>query len=307
MEILNGLKYENIVFIDIETVRLVKQIDPDTDLGKSWWYKMKYIKTQESSFEFQTPSEAFDAKASLYSEFAAISCISVGRYNPMTDKKTFKSYFIEQPLAGTDYFIPLGGERELLDTFCKALESVVANNPKTRLCGVSIIGFDIPFIAKRCIVNNIMIPSILDTAHLKPWEVTAIDLHVIWKGTSFYGASMANMAVALGLPFPKQDMDGSETGDAFYRGEIDKIVSYCESDVSCTIDIFRRLKGEDVIIKSSTLKQGTPEWEEVVARLSSGFDLDLIKIKEEYEIEPNELKLLQAVSVEAQKTRKWEK
>lgn len=53
------------------------------------------------------------------------------------------------------------------------------------------------------------------------------------------------MAHMLGIPSPKEDMDGSMVRDVYYKEkDLDRIIAYCELDVVTLAQVFLRLKNE---------------------------------------------------------------
>ena len=56
------------------------------------------------------------------------------------------------------------------------------------------------------------------------------------------------MANILGNPSPKEDMDGSMVRDVYYEnGDLDRIVTYCEIDVITLMQVFLRLRNDDLL------------------------------------------------------------
>ncbi len=56
------------------------------------------------------------------------------------------------------------------------------------------------------------------------------------------------MAHVLGIPSPKDDIDGSQVRDVFYEeNDIDRIVIYCEKDTITVAQIFLRLRNEETL------------------------------------------------------------
>ena len=52
----------------------------------------------------------------------------------------------------------------------------------------------------------------------------------------------------LGIPSPKQDLDGSQIRSVYYEeGNIDRIRKYCELDVLTTAQVFLRLRNEKLL------------------------------------------------------------
>jgi hypothetical protein len=121
------------------------------------------------------------------------------------------------------------------------------SKPNALLGGYASIGFDAPFIMKRMLVHGIRPHRLLDSSGLKPWEIRALDLKDTWKGTSFYPDSLSAVAVALGLPSPKINLDGAEVSKAFFEGRIDEIVEYCTGDVLTTANIYRKFVSKPIL------------------------------------------------------------
>ena len=62
------------------------------------------------------------------------------------------------------------------------------------------------------------------------------------------------MAHVLGIPSPKDDIDGSEVRDVFYKEkDIERIVSYCEKDTVTVAQIILKLRNEALLIASEIL------------------------------------------------------
>lgn len=231
---LEGLKVQDIVFIDIETVAGVENLVEGTPMYEAWAYKSRYQnELSRKSGEEVTMEEYFQEKAALYAPFGKVVCITVGRV--VNDSKiVLKSY------SGDD-------EKDLLQDFNSDLMAVVSKNPNTKLCGLNNIGFDEPYLYKRMIINQIKPMKLLDSSGLKPWEVGSIDLGKIFQGSSFYPDSLVAIATALGLPSPKDGIDGSKVTEFYYKGKLKEIVFYCERDVVTTINVFRKMRFEDEI------------------------------------------------------------
>lgn len=259
------LDLNNVVFIDIETVPVVKELKLDTPLYDAWEYK----KRRDGLSDVEV-IESYSNEAGLHPEFAKIVCISVGR---VSDDEIFvKSY------SGHDEFILLG-------SFNEDLNLVIGSNKKTVFCGHAAIGFDIPFIFKRMIVNQIRPASLLDVGHLKPWEVTTVDTKDVWKANSFSPASLISICAALGIPSPKQDIDGSQVGELYWSGEenaLERITTYCENDVIATANVVRRGRFEPLLTRGEVSGQEEIEELSLIERLNNGAPFG---VKEKGELE----------------------
>lgn len=224
MRVLNKLNLRDLLFIDIETARLFDNFsDCPEEYKDSWLYKIRH--TSELSNIDMSPEALWASKAALYAEFAKVICISIGAVKD-DEEVTLKSYYGDN-------------ESAILKEFGSVADKLTA---KRLLCGHAIKGFDIPFLMRRFIVNQIPIPEAFDVGHLKPWEVNIIDTLDLWKGTSWASASLMNISVALGCPSPKQDMEGSATSEVYYAGDMESIVKYCEGDVTAVVNMIKKFK-----------------------------------------------------------------
>lgn len=241
MQLLKKLDINNCLFIDIETVAAEKKLTKESPLWASWEYKIKHGK---DPLEEGDPSETFNEKAALFAEFGKIVCITIG--------KMFKGQLMLKSFSSDS-------EKELLTKFAAAIESVIARNKNTILVGWAIKGFDMPWIMRRLLVHQIELPLLFDTAGEKPWTVTAIDLMELWKGTAFTGGSLISVATALGLTNPKDDIEGCQTTDTYYKEKdgLERIRVYCEKDVLTTVNIFLKCRYESPI--SLISKEPEPE------------------------------------------------
>ena len=229
---LTPMERENIVFLDIETVPQYANFrDVPEPLQHLWEEK---ITRQKLLKENETTPESF-GRGGLYAEFGKIICIVIGFITK--DKLHIRSF------AGDD-------EIKLLKEFTHFLENhkPFGNRP-VQLCAHNGKEFDYPYIARRMIINRLKIPALLDNAGKKPWEVQLIDTLELWKFGDYKAFTSLNlMAYILGLPSPKQDMDGSMVGTYYWdKKELDKIVRYCCSDVVTLTNVFLRIKGDITI------------------------------------------------------------
>jgi predicted PolB exonuclease-like 3'-5' exonuclease len=113
------------------------------------------------------------------------------------------------------------------------------------LCGHNVKNFDIPMMAKRMIINNILPPKIFPTYDTKPWEVKAIDTRDVWQYGQYASISTLDlMCGVMGVESSKSDeMDGSRVHEVFYKEKnIDKINTYCEKDVKVLYEVVKKLQ-----------------------------------------------------------------
>lgn len=231
------LNLENILFLDIETVP-ERQHFNDLDRVKQdlWDAKSKYQRDD------QTTAEAFYSHAGIWAEFGKIICISVGYFTFQGDSRMFRvtSFYGDEVRLLKDF------KNLLLSHFSEAKHLLCAHNGKE---------FDFPYIARRMIIHNIALPYKLNLFGKKPWEVPHLDTLELWKFGDFKTyTSLKLLTHVLGIPSPKDDIDGSEVYRVYYEeNDIDRIITYCEKDTVAVAQILLRLRG-DALLDESEIK-----------------------------------------------------
>ncbi len=226
------IKLDNILFLDIETVPEIENYNQlDSEMQQLWELKTQYQRKEEFT------AEAFYDRAGIWAEFGKIVCISVGYFIIKNDIRNFRV---------TSFF---GEETKILKEFNNLLNNHF-NQAQHVLCGHNAKEFDIPFIARRMIVNQIALPEKLNLFGKKPWEIPHLDTLELWKfGDYKHFTSLKLLTKILGIPSPKGDIDGSQVGHVFYvEKDIDRIVTYCEKDTIAVAQIFLRLRREDLLV-----------------------------------------------------------
>ncbi|EDP97053.1 3'-5' exonuclease [Kordia algicida OT-1] len=234
---LQKINLENVLFLDIETVPEYPYFDDlDTEEKTLWEQKTKYQRKEEF-----TPEEFYD-RAGIWAEFGKIICISVGYFANKGDLRQFRT---------TSFH---GEEEQLLREF-KALLETHFNRPHHLLCAHNGKEFDFPYIARRMIINGITLPFKLNLFGKKPWEIAHLDTMELWKfGDYKHYTSLRLMTKVLGIPSPKDDIDGSQVRNVFYEeGDIDRIITYCEKDVVAVAQILLRLRNERLLDEDELL------------------------------------------------------
>jgi uncharacterized protein YprB with RNaseH-like and TPR domain len=225
-------KLNNILFLDIETV---PQEENWNSLSKTT-QELFEKKTQYQRKEEFT-AEQFYERAGIWAEFGKIICISVGYFVDLENVKQLRitSFF------GDDEHKILTDFKVLLDKhFAKKSNILCAHNGKE---------FDFPFIARRMIVHQIELPKKLNLFGKKPWEVPHLDTLELWKfGDYKHYTSLKLLTSILGIVSPKDDIDGSEVANVYYKEkDIQRIVTYCEKDTIAVAQILLRFNNEDLL------------------------------------------------------------
>ena len=139
-------------------------------------------------------------------------------------------------------------EKELLVDFKKLLDAHF-NKSEHVLCAHNGKEFDFPYIARRMIVQRIELPKKLNLFGKKPWEIPHLDTMELWKfGDYKHYSSLKLLTAILGIPSPKDDIDGSEVANVYYKEKnLDRIVTYCEKDTVAVAQLVLRFNNEELL------------------------------------------------------------
>jgi hypothetical protein len=226
------LKLENILFLDIETVPQEKDWNAVSGITKELFdQKTAYQRKEEITVE------EFYERAGIWAEFGKIICISVGYFTLKKKERQFrvKSFF------GDD-------EKDILIDFKNLLDEHFHKNEHV-LCAHNGKEFDFPFIARRMIIHQITLPKKLNLFGKKPWEIPHLDTMELWKfGDYKHYSSLKLLTHILGIPSPKDDINGSEVATVYYQEKnIERIVRYCEKDTLAVAQLILRFNNEDLL------------------------------------------------------------
>jgi hypothetical protein len=92
------------------------------------------------------------------------------------------------------------------------------------------------------IINRLEIPGILDNAGKKPWEIKLLDTMDLWKFGDYKNFTSLDLLTSiLGIPSPKEDIDGGMVAHVYYNEkDLPRIIRYCEKDVLAVARILLR-------------------------------------------------------------------
>lgn len=233
--------FEKIVFLDIETTPQYNSYEKLPEALKKLW-EVKVTK-QKLLKENETPAGVYH-NAGLYAEFGKVICIVTGYFSQRQfHLRTFSGDDEKKLLMDFSAFI------ELFAKYCNGGIQLCAHNGKE---------FDYPYLARRMIINRLPIPGILDNAGKKPWEISLLDTLELWKFGDYKAYTSLNLlAYVLGLPSPKQDMDGSMVYSFYYeKNDLPSIIKYCSSDVITLANVFLRIKGMETFGEEKVVMEG---------------------------------------------------
>jgi predicted PolB exonuclease-like 3'-5' exonuclease len=169
-------------------------------------------------------AEAYENKVALYPEFGAITCLSYGTWS--------ENGMQISTVSGEN-------EKEVLEKI-RILFLKAGSNGLTPT-GWNIKNFDIPWIVRKMMMYGIDVPDAISSFDKKPWEVNIFDMKEMWKGWCSIDCNFEEAAYSMGVPSPKDDIDGSQTHSEFWKGNIERIATYCEKDVKAMIQMAEKM------------------------------------------------------------------
>ena len=229
---IDQIRPEHILFLDIETVPKYSDFSDLPDVEKKLWDKKSvFFRTAE-----KTAEEVYE-RAGIYAEFGKIICISAGFIHVEGGERRIRL----KSFSGDD-------EKKLILEFNLMLKAF-GEKKDLSLCAHNGKEFDFPYLARRMLINGIEIPEILDVAGKKPWEVKFTDTLDLWKfGDYKHYTSLELLAYIFDIPSPKDDLDGSMVSNVYYEEkDLSRIVKYCEKDVVTVIQLILKFKGMELI------------------------------------------------------------
>jgi hypothetical protein len=227
---LNALALGDIFLLDIETVPQFPSFSHLPDEWKLLWNE-KLSKTMPENI---SPADGYTLRAGILAEFGKIVCISTGYFYENAEKEVCLKI---KSIAGDD-------EKALLETFLQINNKFFQFKKQFCYAGHNIREFDIPYICRRLLINQVALPEYLYLHGAKPWEINMIDTMQCWKFGDYKNYISLNLlANVLGVPTSKTDMDGSMVQHVYYEeNNLPKIVNYCQRDVTVVANVILRFK-----------------------------------------------------------------
>jgi uncharacterized protein YprB with RNaseH-like and TPR domain len=225
----------DILFLDIETVSGKANFEDLTEEFQSLWAE----KTRFQRKEDISPEQFYAERGGIMAEFSKIVCVSVAFI-----------YQGEDGLAIKTKSFYSDNEQELLTEFAELLNQAYSK-PWSRLCAHNGKEFDFPVLARRYLINKMQLPTCLQFAGKKPWEIPHLDTMELWKfGDYKHYTSLKLLCAVFGIPSPKDDIDGSQVGPTYWvENDLPRIVKYCEKDTVSLAQVYLAMQGHALISK----------------------------------------------------------
>jgi len=129
-------------------------------------------------------------------------------------------------------------EQEALTDFLSLMQSF---DPEIdEIVGHNIIGFDLPFVFQRCLINNIAVRPFVNLAEFNVRGVYDT-MHRWWLGAR-NRVALDDLAWALGMESSKTDeVEGSRVFELYQAGKLAEIREYNLNDVRVTRKVYERI------------------------------------------------------------------
>ena len=141
-------------------------------------------------------------------------------------------YAFEPSASGTVEVLQ-GEETEIIKNFWKI---VVDCN---LFVGHNILDFDLRFIYQRSVIHQIKPSRDIPFARFR--NAPIYDTMQEWSKWGREHASLDALSKALGIPSPKENLDGAKVYPYYRAGKLAEIIEYCKRDVDSTRQVYRRL------------------------------------------------------------------
>lgn len=234
---LRGLSLEDVVFINVEGVPELNSFDNLTPEMQAFW--------DAASADLRTGGEAAEAvysKAGDFAEFGKAACITAGVIRKRDDSED--PYFVTTSYVGDD-------ERDILTQFSQMLDNFFAHtNSLHYLCGHAIWQKDVPFLAKRMLINGLPLPALFDSNGRRPLRAQLVDTAEFWTFSDHSAPRVTAplLASVFGLNIESADFDPTEAARLFYQdGDPDALQQRSERKALLYAQLVLRFRGQGVI------------------------------------------------------------
>ncbi len=152
------------------------------------------------------------------------------------------------------------GEKKLLEDFWHVAKQC------DQFVGHNIMDFDLRFLLQRSVILGVK-PTWARFQELgkKPWDMgkylsfarysnlPIFDTMQEWSNWGSQKVGLEHVALAMGIPTPKEGIDGSEVWNFYKAGKIKDICEYCKRDVETTRAVYNRMTFAETEQNTDTL------------------------------------------------------
>lgn len=122
-------------------------------------------------------------------------------------------------------------EKEIIEKFWEVYSKCIG-----RSGGYNIIGFDLPYLMRRSMDLNILVPIVPNLNRYQKDDTLDL-MQILYGGSGF--KSLKFVAQRYNLDNPLPDLDGSKVADM----DIETLKAYCANDVNLTVGLFELMDG----------------------------------------------------------------
>jgi 3'-5' exonuclease len=214
------------LYLDIETLPAGEN---QREALKILFEKRRARKNKKEEWEDKSDFEQFLLGTSFDGSFGRILCIA---------------YAIDDgPVECLDGDTDEAG---MLQKFWEVVSSISSQPRNTQwpdygvqFIGHNVMDFDLRFIYQRSIINRVNPAYELSFARYKNYPI--YDTMKEWTKWTNNNIGLEHIALALGIPTPKDGIDGSQVYDFYKAGKANEICEYCKRDVECTRQVYKRM------------------------------------------------------------------
>lgn len=108
--------------------------------------------------------------------------------------------------------------------------------------GHNIMDFDLRFIYQRSVINDVAPDMDLKYFFVRYKSEPVYDTMKEWtKWSMGPSIGLEHLALALGIPSPKDGIDGSQVWEFYQKGRVNEILEYCKKDVETTRLVYKKM------------------------------------------------------------------
>jgi 3'-5' exonuclease len=142
------------------------------------------------------------------------------------------AYALEPP-ADSSVTVLDGDEREIIQNFWKLATET------NLFVGHNVLDFDLRFIYQRSVIHQIKPSREIPFARFGNFPI--FDTMHEWSKWGREHISLDLLSKALGIPSPKECLDGAKVYPYYRAGKLSEICEYCKCDVDTVRQVYRRL------------------------------------------------------------------
>lgn len=138
------------------------------------------------------------------------------------------------------------GEKVMLREFWEIVSAISKKPYNTQypdygvmFIGHNVMDFDLRFIFQRSIIHGVKPPFDISFARYRSYPI--YDTMKEWVKWANAMVGLEALCLALGVPTPKDGIDGSEVWNYYQKGKVQDILEYCKRDVEATRGVYRKM------------------------------------------------------------------